>query len=44
MSEVMNDAIVMTNTTAPDIPMAVPRRLETPRNGQIPRNRASTKL
>ena len=37
-------AIVITNTTAPDIPTAVSVFLDTPRNGQHPRKRLRTKL
>lgn len=37
-------AMVMTKTTAPDMPSAVGSRFDTPRNGQMPRNRLSTKL
>ena len=44
MSEVMKEASVITKMTAPDIPSAVETRLETPRNGQIPRKRERTKL
>ena len=44
MTEVIHEARAITNITAPDIPMAVPSRLETPRNGHIPRKRDNTKL
>jgi hypothetical protein len=37
-------AIVITNSTAPDIPIDVDILLETPRNGQIPKNWDSTIL
>jgi hypothetical protein len=37
-------ARVITKTTAPPIPTDVESLLETPRNGQIPRNCANTML
>ena len=43
-SAVTNDASVITKMTAPDMPSAVSMRLETPRNGQMPRMRESTTL
>ena len=43
-TEVMKDASVITKITAPDMPIAVPSRFETPRNGQMPRNLDRTKL
>ena len=38
------EAIAITNATAAPIPMDVSTFLDTPRNGQIPRNLDSTKL
>jgi hypothetical protein len=43
-AQVTAEAIVITKMTAPDMPIAVEIDFETPRNGQIPKNRLSTKL
>ena len=42
--KVTNVAKIITNVTAPVIPKAVGTLLETPRNGQIPKNCANTIL
>jgi len=44
MFHVTADATVMTKITAMPMPVAVSILLDTPMNGQSPRNRASTKL
>src|SRR5210317_186243 len=43
-NQVTTVATVMTKVTAIPIPRAVSTFLETPRNGQMPRKRANTKL
>ena len=43
-SQVAKEARVMTKVTAMPMPVAVSKRLDTPRKGQMPRNLFMTKL